>query len=120
MLFRSGHAEDWGIWTTGESARILLPLPERGANKIDLLFNAFVGDAHPYQEIELSLAGHRIVQRFAKPLGNKVEVSIPKSVESVGYVELVIKVNKPMSPKSLGVANDDRRLGVGLVSAVFK
>ena len=120
LLDSWGHAEDWGIWTTGESARILLPLPELGANTIDLVFNAFVGDAHPYQEIELSLAGHRIVQRFAKSLGNKVEVTIPKSVESVGYVELIIKVNKPMSPRSLGIANDDRRLGVGLVSAVFK
>lgn len=120
LLDSWGHAEDWGIWTTGESARILLPLPEHGASTIDLVFNAFVGDAHPYQEIELSLAGNRIVQRFAKSLGNKVEVTIPKSVESVGYVELIIKVNKPMSPRSLGIANDDRRLGVGLVSAVFK
>ena len=49
-----------------------------------------------------------------------MEVTIPKSVESVGYVELIIKVNKPMSPRSLGIANDDRRLGVGLVSATFK
>ena len=73
-----------------------------------------------YQEIELSLAGNRIVQRLAKPLGNKVEVIIPKSVESAGYVELIIKVNRPMSPRTLGIANDDRRLGVGLVSAVFK
>ncbi len=120
LLDSWGHAEDWGIWTTGESARILLPLPERGANTIDLVFNALVGDAHPYQEIELSLAGNRIVQRLAKPLGNKVEVIIPKSVESAGYVELIIKVNRPMSPRSLGIANDDRRLGVGLVSAVFK
>lgn len=120
LLDSWGHAEEWGIWTTGESARILLPLPERGAHTIDLVFNALVGDAHPYQEIELSLAGNRIVQRLAKPLGNKVEVIIPKSVESAGYVELIIKVNRPMSPRSLGIANDDRRLGVGLVSAVFK
>ena len=106
--------------TVGESARILLPLPEHGANTIDFVFNAFLGDGHPYQEIELSLAGHRIVQRLAKPLGNKIEITIPKSVESVGYIELTIKVKKPISPKSLGLANDDRRLGIGLVSAVFK
>lgn len=120
LLDSWGHAEDWGIWTTGESARILLPLPEHGAKTIDLVFNAFLGDGHPYQEIELSLAGNRIVQRLAKPIGNKIEITIPKSVESVGYVELIVKVNKPISPRSLGIANDDRRLGVGLVSAVFK
>ena len=120
LLDSWGHAEDWGIWTTGESARILLPLPEQGANTIDFVFNAFLGDGHPYQEIELSFAGHRIVQRLAKPLGNKIEITIPKSAESVGYIELTIKVNKPISPSSLGIANDDRRLGVGLVSAVFR
>ena len=120
LLDSWGHAEDWGIWTTGESARIVLPLPEQGANTIDFVFNAFVADGHPYQEIEVSIAGHQIVQRLAKSLGNKVEITIPKSVESVGYIDLTIKVNKPISPKSLGLANDDRRLGVGLVSAVFK
>jgi len=120
LLDSWGHAEDWGIWTTGESARILLPLPEHGANRIDFVFNAFVGVPHPYQEIELSVADQRIMKRLAKPLGNKVEVAIPKSAESLGYIELIIKVNKPISPRSLGIGSDDRRLGVGLVSAVFK
>ena len=120
LLDSWGHAEDWGIWTTGESARILLPLPEQGANSVDLVFNAFIGGSHPYQEIELLLADRRIVQRFTKPFGNKVVVTIPESLKSVGYIEISIKVSKPISPLSLGIANDDRRLGVGLVSAVFK
>jgi hypothetical protein len=120
LLDSWGHAEEWGVWTTGESARIVLPLPEQGAKAIDLVFNAFVGEGHPYQEIEASLAGHHTLQRLAKRLGNKVEITIPKSVESVGYIELTIKIKKPISPRSLGIANDDRRLGVGLVSAVFR
>jgi hypothetical protein len=120
LLDSWGHAEDWGVWTIGESARILLPLPENGANRIELEFNAFVGHGHPHQEIELSLADHILAQRFEKPFGNRVEITIPSSTKSVGYIELIIKIINPVSPASLGIVNDDRRLGVGLISVIFK
>ena len=120
LLDSWAHPEGWGVWTTGEIARILLPIPNGRPSKINLLFDAFVGGKHPHLDIEL--LGDRIPKliRLNQSHGNVVDILIPQAAKDVGYIEIAIKVINPMSPKSLGISDDERSLGVGLVSAMFK
>jgi hypothetical protein len=37
-----------------------------------------------------------------------------------GYLMLGFRLNNPISPKKMGLGDDDRELGIGLISGIFK
>ena len=118
LLDSWGHPEDWGVWTIGGMARIILPIPE-GASKINLVLDAFVSGKHPRQDFELLGAGTPKSYQLIKSQGNAVDILVPQAAKDAGYIEIGLKVINPISPKDLGLSDDDRHLGVGLVSATF-
>jgi hypothetical protein len=52
--------------------------------------------------------------------GNSVDVPLPQSVLNEQFFRLQFRLLNPASPKSLGISDDDRQLGIGLISAVFR
>ena len=119
LLDSWGFEEDWGVWTVGESASIVLPIPNN-ATKLNLEINAFISHLHRTQEIEI-LSNYQALQKISliKPYGNKIQIMLDKKTIANSYIQIQLKLLNPISPKSLGMSNDDRRLGVGLVSAKF-
>jgi hypothetical protein len=51
--------------------------------------------------------------------GNLVDIPLPQAVLGEQFIKIQFKMLNPASPKSLGISDDDRQLGIGLISAVF-
>jgi hypothetical protein len=102
--------EPWGRWTDGVQANIRFaqPLPRRF--RLDLAVEHVF---HPTGSlaIEVSLGGERrrVLARPGERLN--VEFDNPSRLREIG-----LRLPDGGSPRSLGVSNDDRHLGVGLSS----
>ena len=115
------YGEAWGTWSGGVSASLLLPVPAGNPKMVNLTVRAFVNEKHPKQQGDVYINGalvkHFELKDFAS---NLIEVPIFPSVQKDEFFKLELKIQSPASPKALGMSEDNRLLGVGLVSLVFK
>jgi len=107
--------ENWGTWSDGSLVKIFIPITNPNAKAIAITLQAFVNGKHPEQKIEYSTDGHNFklltLNQFA---GNQMGIPITSSMRTDGYALLEFKLLNPVSPKSLGLGDDSRELGVGL------
>ena len=115
------YGEAWGTWSEGVSASLLLPVPAGNPKMVNLTVMAFVNEKHPKQQGDVYINGtlvkHFELKDFAS---NLIEVPISPSVQKDEFFKLELKIQSPASPKALGMSEDNRLLGVGLVNLVFK
>jgi hypothetical protein len=115
--------ENWGVWSNGDQAKMILPIPEGGkAKQLKLNVRAFVTKLHPKQEVEVlidKMPPQSIILTSSEV--NTWVINLPPYTESSKYIELQFRFKNPASPKDVGgVPGDDRRLGMGLISASFQ
>ena len=115
--------ESWGVWSNGDQAKMILPIPESGkAKQLKLNVRAFISKLHPKQEVEVlidKMPPQSITLTNAE--SNTWVINLPPTAEATKYVELQFRFKNPASPKDVGgVPGDDRRLGMGLISATFQ
>ena len=112
--------ESWGVWSEGEKAKVILPLPEHPAKILDLAIKAFTSAKHPFQRVEIWLNG-ALVKNIT--LNNsdmtQIELPIPQSLTE-DYLIIEFKLPDNISPQKLGLGSDVRPLGIGLISAEFR
>jgi len=115
------YPEVWGVWSEGAKASLTLLLPnQRTAEEVKSLvldLKAFT----PGQVIQIML-NDRLVRVF-KPLApgiSQLEVPINSEDQAASFVRLDFVIRQPVSPQSLGLGDDSRKLGVGLISAQFR
>jgi len=114
------NPESWGVWALGQSSQLKLPIPVPAPKKITLMFNAFVSQNYPKQEILISINGVDSKWQLSKAENNLIELDIPyrlQNNQNSKDIEIVIRPLNPISPKKLGIGDDTRELSVGLVSA---
>ena len=115
--------EDWGVWSNGDQAKIILPISESTtAKQLRLNVRAFITKLHPKQEVEV-LIDKMPPQSIAltNSESNIWVINLPPTGEGSKYIELQFHFKNPASPKDVGgVPGDDRRLGIGLISATFQ
>ena len=115
------YGELWGSWTEGSNASLIIPLPAGKSRSLMLNLRAFVNGKHLNQVFEILINGVAIKKVSLDQFeGNVVEVQLPNSVLSEQFIKVQFKLLNPASPKSLGISDDDRQLGIGLISAVFR
>ena len=114
------NREDWGAWSKGKDMVLTLPLPTVSPKTLTLRLRAFVNGAIPRQIVEISSNG-KVLGKYSlsKFEGNLIELDIPNSARKYGYISIDIKVPNAASPSSIGMDQDDRMLGIGIISAVF-
>lgn len=114
------NREDWGIWSGSKDVTLTLLLPKINPKSLTLNLRAFISGAIPYQPIKISseelILGNFSLSKFEN---NVIELTIPNSAIKQGYISLEFKIPSAASPSSIGMAEDDRVLGIGIVSAVF-
>jgi len=113
--------ENWGVWTKDKEANLLLPSPEHGEKYLILNVRALITDAHPVQIVSVFLNG--VFQRkfsLTKGEGNLIDIDLSLLPPSKNRFTVELKIDNPMSPKELGLSEDFRKLGIGLVSAELK
>jgi hypothetical protein len=112
--------ENWGTWSIQKSASIQLPLPAKNPSSLSIQGQAFVLQSKPAQLIEIYMNG-RLMQKFTAidRLKNSIVVPIPN--EFLGGEGLKIEFQFPdaVSPQSLGVGIDSRKLGLGIESITY-
>ena len=114
------YGELWGSWTEGPNASLIIPLPEGKPQFLRLDLRAFVNEKHPKQLFEVFIDGQLVQSAsLAKFEGNQIDIPLPRSVLGGQFIKIQIKLLNPASPKSLGISDDDRQLGIGLISATF-
>jgi hypothetical protein len=100
-----------------------LEIPEGGkAKQLKLNVRAFVTKLHPKQDVEVlidKMPPQSIVLTNSE--ANTWIINLPPYTEASKYIELQFRFKNPASPKDVGgVPGDDRRLGMGLISAAFQ
>ena len=107
--------ESWGTWSDGSLAKIFIPINTQQTKSITITLQAFVNGKHPEQKIEYTTDGQSFklisLNQFA---GNQLEIPINASMRADSYALLEFKLLNPVSPKSLGMGDDSRELGIGL------
>lgn len=100
--------EPWGVWSQDATVtyEFSMPLPERF--ELQLLAHAF--GANVGKEFVVEVGDQR--RRFTLSAGTEarvIELANPKGART-----LVLRVPSPVSPKELGMGEDQRRLGIGI------
>lgn len=113
------NPEDWGVWSVGNEAIIELAIPIN-SRELKLNLRAFVNAKQPNQEVIIEIDNekslHFSLNKFDE---NSINLLIPDSARKKGVMRMKIDIPKAVSPKSMGISDDDRTLGIGLLSAVF-
>ena len=121
------YPEPWGIWSTRGIAKMVLPLP-RPVTPIDppkpmelsITAKSLGTKLKPEQMIQIWLNGF-----FQKNvmLGNNpavINLTIPSADLGQKYVLLEFRLPDRVKPKDVGLGNDEREEGIGLISAVYQ
>ena len=116
--------ENWGVWSDGAISGINFPLPNGEINGIKLRLQPFVvHDKKKEQIVEIVLNDNsatyqKLVFTDSEPI--TIMIPIGKRLDLKNLVNIKITLENPVSPKSLQMGNDDdRKLGIGLISASF-
>jgi hypothetical protein len=115
-------AENWGTWSDGDTASVLLALSSTPKKDIELLIDghAFLSDKHPSQEVDVLVNNHQVsTLKYDLQSNSGVRVvKIPKALalEKNGQLSIKFNFETPKSPAELGLSTDARRLGLGIVS----
>jgi hypothetical protein len=115
--------EEWGVWSNGDQAKMILPLPQGSLPKqLKLTVRAFVSPLHPKQDVEVfidQMPPQSI--SLSSSDANTWLINLPPNIDKRKYLELQFRFKNPASPKDVGgVPGDDRKLGIGLISAQFQ
>ena len=117
----SSSSEDWGVWSTSKEATLELSIPKNPIQSLDLNMRAFVSPKLPTQDIIITLNNEKPIQfKLNKFDQNTLKLIIPASAINLGTLKIKFEIPKAESPKSLGISDDDRSLGIGLISATFQ
>ena len=101
-------AEPWGVWSQEATVKFefSMPLPEKF--ELQLLAHAF--GANVGKEFVVQVGEQE--RRFT--LGAGSEARVLELANPTGGRTLVFRVPLPVSPKELGMGQDERRLGIGI------
>lgn len=115
--------ESWGVWAEGKQASIRFPTSKslQSAKSLTLTLNALVTPSWPTQRVNLSVNGQfKQTVTLSSNLNNIVDIPLSKSELKTEAITVNFVLPDRVTPSKLGIANDDRELSVGIISAVFR
>jgi len=114
-----GFPEDWGVWSVAETGKLIVPFPKTKFQSLTITLYAFVNPLKTRQEVNFRIG--KIERSIVLNDGKWRSISLPLSIDEIhsGYIEIAIDVKNPISPQNLGISDDSRRLGIGLISLEF-
>ncbi|WP_053143563.1 DUF6311 domain-containing protein [Pseudomonas sp. P97.38] len=115
-----GRVEDWGTWSEGMAAEVVLRVPPQ-ARGIAIEAAAFIQPRHTSQRVEVSINGVAVLStRLTRLQDNTLELPLTPAIRETMGVEGQVRVQFHLpdatSPKALGLGTDERVLGLGLKS----
>jgi amino acid adenylation domain-containing protein len=117
------YREQWGVWSSGHQATVTFDassLPN--CFTVAIQANLFPPGPSPRQTVRVSDESGNLPTIISneKPNG-EFTVRMQKSATQPGpWKSLIFDIDTPISPQDLGMNQDRRKLGIGLVSLTFK
>lgn len=95
-------------------------MPPDRPSTVTLNTKAFVTPNHPKQLITVDINGTKTQQfTLSNPEENSLVIEIPMELRGLPFITIRFQFPDAASPKSLGIGADERKLGIGIKSAVF-
>jgi len=125
LLGRWSSAEDWGTWSEGRTAEIIIPVRGQPTEQFTLAIDAkgVVAPKHPEHIVDV-LINRKVVAtlRFDETAnGGWREIKLSRNMlwqhEDYSLLHLGFETRQPAKPSAIGVSNDNRQLGIGLSAA---
>lgn len=115
-----GAPETWGTWSAGVDADILLRVPPE-ARTVVIEALAFVPPPHLGQTVAFSINGvQALTTRLTTLQGNHIEIpltaAIHAAIASDKLMRIHVQLPDAISPKQLGLGDDQRVMALGLKS----
>ena len=113
--------ESWGVWSEGNKATLILPLPTDNVNELIIKGRAFVSSKHLQQQLRI-----RINKSYLKPIilqqssNNIIKIELTPEMMLRNYVSVQFDFKDAISPFALDGVDDHRKLAFGLESIVFQ
>lgn len=101
--------EPWGVWSQDATVKFEFSMPLPAKFELRLLAHAFGTNAGKEFVVQVGAQERRFT------LGTGTEARVLELDNPAGDRTLVIRVPSPVSPKELGMGQDERRLGIGIV-----
>jgi hypothetical protein len=96
-------------------------MPKEHPRFLLLNVRSFVNSKVPTQDVEISINGQHIQKATLRNFdANLIKIPIPSPAHNKEWLNIDISLPGAISPKELGVAPDERPLGIGLKSALFE
>ena len=121
--------EPWGTWIDGHNAQLLIPLPKSEiglspVHELVLQVRPLINAAHPelrasYQVNNAKSQSLTWHWQSASP-ANLLHIPITSGDLAKGYLDIQLHIDNPISPKKLGMGQDERVLGLALESITLK
>jgi len=122
---RSGwsRSEDWGTWSDSKIAILNFSWPTSPSKSINLKFDTFVVKGKlPVQEIDVKVNGIFYEKlSLTQVYDNELEIIFTPEMKQSKYLSIEFDIHHPTRPADL-IPNqpDQRKLGIGVRSAVFR
>ena len=115
-----GYPESWGVWSEGSKAKLVLPIPAGNPKTLTMDFRAFITAAHPEQLVEVFVNNTlNETTIFKHDQNNLITIDLSR-YKNLDYIALELRLPNAKSPEELGIGDDIRPLGVGLVKVEFR
>jgi hypothetical protein len=117
--------ETWGTWSDGTSASLDLPIETQNLNGLNLKVDSFGFLSKTRQSLDVVIQANSVKlasTTYSLTDNRKVrDYWIPAQVlkTSPNAIHLSFMIKDPISPKALGLSQDPRKLGIGLISIQF-
>ncbi|MCE7530521.1 hypothetical protein [Polynucleobacter sp. IMCC 29146] len=120
MLEGWGYTEGWGTWATDTNAKLIFPVPAGNPKAVEFEANAFLTSSHPKLDLEILGNGLSLGQvSLTETSKNTFTIPLPRGLSAGNTLTLEIRSINAVSPKSQGIGDDVRNLGIGLVAIRF-
>ena len=82
----------------------------------------FDNDKHPSQEIDVLVNGELYQHiHLTQPEGNRLKITLTPKMKAAKYLTIEFVIANPVRPADLSInVPDKRKLGIGIVSAIFR
>ena len=117
--------EDWGRWSDSEDARLAFRVGAPRALSVEADVRPLLSKARSEQDVSIVVNGCPVARTtFSFPydaVARTIGGEVPSScIPDDGHVDVDIMTDHARSPKSVGISEDDRALGVGVQSLTLK
>jgi hypothetical protein len=114
-------AEDWGVWSDGNTASLIIPKPTEHSSALELNLRAFIAGPNPTLPIEVKINGDQIHRFILESVdNNRLVLPLTNSDQSKPFTLLEFVISRPQKPSDLGMGTDNRLLGIGLKSIEYR